>query len=135
VKGEKMREILILVLCSLLLLFGCSQVEQNDNEYEGEYGTYEIIDTTFIEDSMMLQEKYGQLRWKIKYTNTTNEPRKPNESIKLDMVVENETDLELNEISFSDRIYPEGETQLTEEEKELAQNGWLNIKPGATVEY
>lgn len=123
----------ILVLCSILLLVGCSQKEKNDNEYKGEYGTYEIMDTSLIEDYGISREEYAQLQWKIKYTNTTSEPRKPIDSIELDMVIENETDVELNEIPFSRTRHAGSESQLSEEQK-LINNGWLNIKPEATVE-
>lgn len=122
----------ILILSCILLLIGCSQKEINVDEYEGNFGTYKLMETHLISDTELLREEYVQLRWKIKYTNTTSEPRKPNESVKLDMVIEHETDIELNEIPFNELIYSE-ENQLAEE-KELIANGELNIKPGATVE-
>lgn len=121
----------ILILCSLLLLFGCSQKERNLNEYKGEYGTYEIMDAHYIEDSG-LREEYVRFLWEIKYTNTTREPRKPIDSIELDMVIESETEVELNEIPFEKTKYVGEESQLTEEKK-LVNNGSLNIKPEATI--
>jgi hypothetical protein len=123
-----------LILCSLLLLIGCSQNE-NPKEYKGEYGTYEILDTQIIEDSEMLREEYTQLQWEIKYKNTTNEPRVPHEVIELDMIIERETDIVLNEIPFTTRIYTEGKNQLTKEKKELYDNRRLSVKPGATVQF
>lgn len=128
---QKMKKILI--LCSILLLVGCSSKEKNDNEYKGKHGTYEIIDIIAVK-SAMLREDYVQFQWRVKYTNTTDAPIKPYESIKLDMVIENENDVELNDIPFSDQMYSPGNSQPTEEEDKLIKNSRLNIKPGATVE-
>ncbi|WP_096270833.1 hypothetical protein [Paucisalibacillus globulus] len=119
-----------LIICSFLLLFGCSGKTENTTEYKGEHGTYEILDT-YLTENPGLREEFAQLRLKIKYTNTTSEPRKPNDSIKLDTIIEHETDVELNEIEFYLTNYIGGE--LTEEQ-ELIKNGSLNVKPDATLE-
>lgn len=124
----------LLLFCGLLLLIGCSQLDAKDEgKYKGQNGTYEVLETRLNLDYGHLREEYGQLQWKLKYTNTTDRPIKPVDAIDMDLIIEQETDVELNEITFTRLRHSGEESELSKEEK-LTNNGHLNIKPDATVE-
>lgn len=146
----KMKKLLIIsFLLILLLLSGCSQQVMNKNKYKGEHGTYELIETRILEKSSILKEEYARVYFILKYTNSTKEARKPGESVRLDMVLEQETEVELNDVELMPIAFSEvtdagsaatgtgitGELSWVEENQEWKKGAGLNVKPGATVEF
>ncbi|MCR3923461.1 MAG: hypothetical protein NUK65_13270, partial [Firmicutes bacterium] len=106
--------------------------------FEGKYGAYEIIGTRLVE-SARLREEYIDFYGIIKFTNTTNEVIIPGQSIPRDIVLEQETEVELNEIVLEGRTYrgtyPDSEElSWVEENQEWKESASMNIRPGATVE-
>lgn len=136
---------IIIFLSSLLFLMGCcnsagediaASEEQpigtvNDVRYEGTFGTYEWVET-FVRTSKPIQENHVKLYHIIVYTNTTNQAVIPMEVLNKELALQHETDIELNDIGFLwSQFYEKG--LLSQDQEEMIDVSFKNIKPGATV--
>lgn len=136
----------LLLLMSLPILAGCSDSQDKetptpetpvensirDDKFEGVNGTYEWIESFVHDTSKPIMEGHVKLLHVLLYTNTTNQAVMPGEVLHNEMVLQHETDIELNDVSFQTlRDYEED--NLSAELKEMVDVGYKNIKPGVTV--
>lgn len=153
-----MKKTLIIIGLIIIFLSGCSQEQEeasnqqeenansqqeeksvNSNEYEGNLGNYELLEVQVKEPYSLsyLQEDSmkNRINFIVKYTNTTHEAQQPVNAFQKELIVEHETDIELNHIFFRNDFLNNDDVERTETEKELISMRSLNIKPGATVNF
>jgi len=138
------RVLMAFILISLFLLVGCSETPKSgirNDKFEGVYGTYEWVKTIKLESNEYVPKGSSALLHIIRYTNTTNQAVKPEDAVREEMVLQHETEIELNAVSFQGFfIHTDNETWVKEnseimENLEIAENAYKNIKPGATIDF
>lgn len=134
----------VLILLSLSILVGCSgtsKVGVGSDKFKGVYGTYEWVKTIKLEGDEYVPKGSSALLHIIRYTNTTNQAVKPEEAIREEMVLQHETEIELNSVNLQGFfIHTDNENWVKEnseimENLEIVENAYKNIKPGATVDF
>ena len=152
--GYLMKKTLIILGLILILLTGCSQEQEgldnsqegNNNSqqeeeinldpdvYGGNFGSYRLIKTQLKENHQYMQENQRRVNLIVEFTNTTYEAQRPGEAFTKELIVEHETEIELNAIGY---VYLgiTSDYERTEEEQEMVEISYLNIKPGATVTF
>ena len=160
-----------LLFLSLLTLAGCSEApgeespgaenpevnipgseapEESDSEevirddyFEGIHGTYEWIETINTGNSPGVFEGGSRLIHIFRYTNTTNQAVKPGSAIQNEIVVQHETEIELNTLEFiptTEQVLDpffndQAQFDWHRENPELVKNTSRNIKPGVTIDF